>query len=87
MHTVTPYLVVDGAQQLIDFLRQAFGAVEVHSSLKSDGRIMHAQVRIGDSVVMISDATPECRLGPAMLHLYVPDVGIATANCSTSPRT
>ena len=87
MHTVTPYLVVDGAQQLIDFLRQAFGAVEVHSSLKSDGRIMHAQVRIGDSVVMISDATPECRLGPAMLHLYVPDVDAMYASAVAAGGT
>jgi uncharacterized glyoxalase superfamily protein PhnB len=73
-HTVTPYLTVQGAAKLIDFLKQAFGAEETERLLRPDGTIGHAEARIGDSVVMLGDATPEFTPMPAMLHLYVTDV-------------
>ena len=72
-HTVTPYLVVQGAAQLIDFSIQAFDAEEIHRMARPDGAIMHAEVKIGDSRVMIAEAQDEFSPMPAMLHLYVED--------------
>ena len=69
-HSVTPYLIVKGAAQLIDFLKEAFGAEE-KSRMPGGGGIMHAVVRIGDSMVMMSDAMGEYGPMPTMLFLYV----------------
>jgi uncharacterized glyoxalase superfamily protein PhnB len=55
MHSVTPHLVCDGAAKAIDFYKQAFGATDAASMPGPDGRIMHAQFRIGDSAVMLVD--------------------------------
>jgi PhnB protein len=82
MHSVTPHLVVAGAAKAIDFYKQAFGATEMSRLPAPDGRLMHAAVRIGDSVVMLVDEMPEWKsFGPLALkgtpvtiHLYVPDV-------------
>ena len=72
--TVSPYLVVEGAQRVLDFLRRAFDATALRRYERPDGSIMHAEVRIGDSVVMLADATAEWPAFPSMLHLYVSDV-------------
>jgi len=72
-HSVTPYLIVKGAAQLIDFMKEAFGAEEEYR-MPGGGGIMHAVVRIGDSRVMMSDAMAEYGPMPTMLYLYVPDV-------------
>jgi uncharacterized glyoxalase superfamily protein PhnB len=72
-HTITPYLVVEGAAQLIDFLKQAFDGEEIQRMTRPDGTIMHAEVKIGDSRVMIGEAGGEYPPMPAMLHLYVED--------------
>ncbi len=72
-HSVTPYLVVQGVARLIDFLKQAFDAEEIERLPGPDGTIMHGEVRIGDSVVMMGDARGEFRPMPASLHLYVND--------------
>jgi PhnB protein len=58
-HTVTPSLVVAGAGKAIDFYKQAFGAVELMRFPGPDGTIMHAEIRIGDSIVMLGDEMPE----------------------------
>jgi PhnB protein len=81
-HAVTPYLSVRGAAQAIDFYKKAFGAAEVMRMPGPDGKLGHAEVRIGDSCVMLSDEYPEMQfLGPATrggttvhMHLYVKDV-------------
>lgn len=73
-HTITPYLVVQGAAQFIDFLKQAFGAEEILRMTQPDGTIMHAEVKIGDSGVMLGEAGGENKPMPAMLHLYVEDM-------------
>jgi uncharacterized glyoxalase superfamily protein PhnB len=71
-HTVNPYLAVKGAAQLLDFLAKAFAAEEVGERFKGpNGAIMHAVVRIGDSMIEVSDAPGEPM--PAALHLYVED--------------
>ena len=73
-HTVTPYLIVRGAAQLIDFMKRAFAAEEIQRMPLPDGSIMHAEVRMGDSRVMLSEASGEYQPMPTMLHLYVEDM-------------
>jgi uncharacterized glyoxalase superfamily protein PhnB len=74
VHTVTPYLVVAGIPKLIDFLKQAFGAQEVGRMARPDGGIMHAEVQIGDSKVMMGTPMGEWKAKPCSLYLYVEDV-------------
>jgi uncharacterized glyoxalase superfamily protein PhnB len=73
-HCVTPYLVVEGAARLLEFLKSAFGAEETLRLAAPEGRIGHAEARIGDSVVMTADAPTGSAPMPATLHLYVADV-------------
>lgn len=72
-HSVTPYLIVQGASGLIDFVKQVFNGEAFVRMERADGTILHAEVRIGDSVVMLSDAGGESTPMPGMLHLYVND--------------
>ena len=79
--TVTPHLIVGGAADAIEFYKKAFGAQEVGRLPGPNGKVMHAQLRIGDSALMLMDESPEHRaLGPRALkgspvtiHLYVDD--------------
>lgn len=72
-HTVTPYLTVKGVAQLIDFLKTTFDATEKEIFKRPDGSIHHAEMQIGDSVVMMGEATGEWKPGSAALYIYVPD--------------
>ena len=80
--SVTPYLAVKQAAEAIEFYRRAFGAKERMRVPGPDGKIGHAELEIGDSVIMLADEFPEMDFrGPASLggtsvtlHLYVPDV-------------
>jgi PhnB protein len=72
-HTVTPYLVVQGAAALIEFLKRAFEATEIFRMARPDGAIMHAEVKIGASLIMMGEAGGEHRPMPACLYLYVND--------------
>jgi uncharacterized glyoxalase superfamily protein PhnB len=58
-HSLTPHLSVNGAARYIDFLTKAFGATEMHRSPGPGGKLMHATVRIGDSMLMFADPFPE----------------------------
>lgn len=71
--SVSVYLVAEGAQRLIDFLKKTFGATDLRRFDTEDGKIMHAEVRIGDTVVMIADAGGNYPAFPVWLHVYVPD--------------
>jgi PhnB protein len=74
-HTVTPYLTVRNAPKVIEFLMQAFGAKLSHDAIKRpDGSIMHAQVTIGDSHVMIAEENEMAKATVSTLYVYVPDV-------------
>jgi PhnB protein len=74
-HTVTPYLTVRGAPRVIEFLKMAFGAELSHEPIKRpDGSIMHAQVTIGDSRVMIGEESEMTKATTSSLYLYVPNV-------------
>jgi len=72
-HSVQPYLIVKGAAKLIDFMKQAFGATEKMRMGGPDGTIGHAEVQIGDSVVMLADANEMFPAMPATLLVYVED--------------
>jgi PhnB protein len=77
--SVSSYVVTAGAARVIAFLKQAFGATELRRFDMPDGTIMHAEVRIDDSVVMIADGGGEWPPFPSWIHLYVADVDAAYA--------
>ena len=72
--TVTPYLLVPDADLELTFLSRAFGATEVQVGRTSDGRIGHAEVRIGDTLVMLGQAGGPWTPKAAALYLWVTDV-------------
>ena len=72
-HTVTPYLLASGVPKLIEFLKKAFDAEVVQCMAQPDGTVMHAQVKIGDSMVMMGDPRGKCEPQQTSLYLYVPD--------------
>jgi PhnB protein len=72
--SVSPYLVVADAIETIGFLTRVFGAVEIRRFPGPDNRIMHAEVRIDDSVLMLADGNSNWPPIPAYVHIYVPDV-------------
>ncbi len=81
-HTVTPYLIIKGAADAIEFYKKAFAATELFRMAQPDGRVGHAEVRIGDSTIMLADEFPEmghkslATLGGSAVSLliYVEDV-------------
>ncbi|AKG20896.1 glyoxalase [Calothrix sp. 336/3] len=75
-HTVTPYLIVEGTESLIEFLKQGFAATEVYRVMHPDGSIMHAELKIGDSFVMMSEAREDFQAIPSMIHLYVENADV-----------
>jgi PhnB protein len=93
-HSVTPYIVVDDAAAALDFYKRAFGAVELLRMPMGD-RIGHAEIRIGDSHVMLADEFPEMdKLGPksrggptASLMVYLEDVDAAFARALAAGAT
>jgi PhnB protein len=86
-HSVTPYLIAPGTARLIAFLEQAFGAVETERMTRPDGAIMHAEVRIGDSMVMLTDGSADWPAMPAALYLYVTDVDATYARALVAGAT
>lgn len=76
-HTVTPYLIVPDVEGQIAFLKEAFDAEERSISRDGEGHIMHAEVKIGDSVLMMGESNDNLPPMPAMLHLYLEDVDAA----------
>lgn len=72
-HTVTPWIISRDAAGMIEFVKTAFAAVDLGRVTGEDGKIGHAEVRIGDSVVMLFDAKSDWPDTPAFLRLYVED--------------
>lgn len=77
-HSVTPYLLVTQPEALIAFAVQAFSAVEEHRSTRPDGSVLEAQLRIGDSVLMVSGVEDAAAM-PGSLYLYVEDADASHA--------
>lgn len=81
-HTVTPFLIVKGAAQAIDFYKKAFGATQIFRMDAPGGKVAHAELQIGNSRIMVSDEHPEMgylaprpgEKAPIGLHIYVEDV-------------
>jgi len=84
-HSVTPYMIVRNAARAIEFYKQAFGAVEKGVMNSPDGKVAHAELQIGDSIIMLGDEFPEMgALSPQStggagmgLHIYLEDVDAA----------
>lgn len=72
--SVSPYLILNGASGTIDFLTRVFGAVELRRFPAEEGKIMHAEVRIDDTVIMLADGAEGWPPIPAHVHVYVADV-------------
>ena len=72
--TVSPYLVVEDAQGLIDFMKTVFGGTERIMMKAPDGSIMHGEVCIGDSMIMVANACAQAQPTTTLLHIYVDDV-------------
>ncbi|MBK7927484.1 MAG: VOC family protein [Bryobacterales bacterium] len=86
---VTPYLTIEGAAAAMEFYRTAFGAVETYRQMTEDGKVRHAQIRIGEAMIMISDYKPEYGFIKSVqqngtpglcLFLYVPDADATFAS-------
>ena len=81
-NSVSPYLIVAGADRALDFYKKAFGATELFRHAAPDGKVGHAEIKIGDTIVMIADEHPDhdahapWKFGgsPVSLHVYVEDV-------------
>ena len=94
-HTVTPHLVIKDAAGAIQFYKKAFGAEEIFSMPGPDGKLMHAEIKIGDCRLMIGEECPEYGIkGPKNLggssvtiHLYVSDVDAAFARATKAGAT
>ena len=76
-NSVSPYLIVSDAKATIRFLEEAFDGVPLRQHPGEAGRVMHAEVRIDDTVVMLADAHPDWPAVSAHIHVYVPDVDTA----------
>ena len=83
-NSITPYLIVRGAGKAIDYYKSVFGATEVFRMDGPDGKVGHAELKIGDSRIMLADENPNMGAGyasatsigasPVSLYLYIPDV-------------
>jgi PhnB protein len=89
-HSITPYLVIKGAAQAIEYYKKVFGATEVSRMNMPDGKVGHAELQIGDSRIMLADENPGMGQGyasaatlgasPVSLYLYLPDVDRVVEN-------
>jgi PhnB protein len=94
-HTVTPAIIVRDAAAAIDFYAHAFGATEVSRMAGPDGKIMHAEIRIGDSLVMLGEENEQWGTksplltngNPGSLHIYVEDADAAFARALEAGAT
>jgi PhnB protein len=94
-HSVTPYLIIDGAARALDWYKEAFGATELMRLGGPNGKIGHAEIQIGDSHVMLADENPEIGAkappafggSPVSLHLYLPDVDAVINKAATAGAT
>ena len=85
--TVTPYLVVPDADAELAFLKVAFGGAEANCQRNRDGTVMHAEIRIGDSLVMLGQAGGPWKPRPAALYLWVEDVDATYARALQAGAT
>ena len=76
-HSVTPYLMIKGADKFIAFMAAVFGAKVTEQLMQADGKPGHTELRVGDSLIMLSEVKADRPPTPIMLHIYVDDVDVA----------
>ena len=72
--SVSPYIIINGAQQFIDLMKVVFDAKELRCFDRPDGTIMHAEIQLDDSVIMLGDGSEKYPPVPSVLHVYVTNV-------------
>jgi PhnB protein len=85
--SVSPYLIVSDAAATIRFLEQVFGASLLRRFPDAEGRLMHAEMRLGDSVLMLADSAPAWPPVPSYVHVYVVDVDATYASALAAGAT
>lgn len=73
-NSLSPYLIIENAQKLVDLLKAIFNAKELRRFDHENGKIAHCELLIDDTIIMLSDSTEDYPANKSMLHLYVPDV-------------
>lgn len=73
-NSLSPYLIVDNAQRLVDLLKMIFDTKELRRFDHENGKIAHIELQLDDTVIMLSDSTENYEANKTMLHIYVPDV-------------
>jgi PhnB protein len=86
-NSLSPYLIVEDAARLVELLKKIFNASVLRRFEGSQGRIVHVELKIDDSVIMISDSTDTYPAHKTMLHVYVPDVFVAYERAISSGCT
>lgn len=86
-HSVTPYLIVPDVDGMIDFLKDVFAAGERSRALDGEGNVMHAEVQVGDSIIMMAQSNDEYPPTRSMLHVYLEDVDGAYQRALASGAT
>ena len=72
-NSLSPYLILDDANRFLELMKKIFNAVEKRKYMHRDGSIMHAELLVDDSIIMMASSTKEYLANKTMLHLYVPD--------------
>lgn len=85
--TITPYLVVPDADAEIAFLKAAFGAIEKSLQRTGDGKVMHAELEVGNSLLMLGQASEQWKAHAAALYVWIPDVDAAYARALAAGAT
>ena len=80
-HSVTPYFIVSGADRLIDFMVNCFDARIIDIARKDDGKVRHAEIRIGDSIIEVSEANSKYPPAQLTIHLYLNHVDEVYKKC------
>jgi len=86
-HTITPYVLVRGATEMIEFLRDAFGGEETFRAANASGRLMHAEVRVGNAMVELADGSDEFPPIASAFHVYVDDADATYARAVAAGAT
>ena len=86
-HSITPYLVVDRAAELLEFLERAFGATIMLKMMQPDGSVGHCEVRVGDSMLMVGGAKDKWKAMPTCIYLYVEDADAVFAKALAAGAT
>jgi uncharacterized glyoxalase superfamily protein PhnB len=72
-NSLSPYFIVENAPRFVQLMKELFGAEELRIYTRPDGKLMHVELRLDDSVIMLSEATPEYPPNEFLIHFYVSD--------------